>query len=295
MRDVIIVGGSYAGMAAALQLLRARRSVMVVDAGLRRNRFASRSHGFLGWDGVDPGRIAAEARAQLAAYPTLDWVEDSVITAVGRKDAFRVLLGDGSMHEARRLVLATGVRDELPALPGLAERWGRSVLQCPYCHGYELNRGRIGVIATAPSSVSQAVLLKEWGRVTLLANGAMTADAATRQGLASRQIGLEEVPLAAIEGEAVAVLADGRRLEFDAIFTALRFGPASALATEMGCQTREVPMGVLVTVSDSRETSVPGVFACGDVMRLPHLVSVAVSEGAVTGGNVHRSLVFPGM
>ena len=293
MQDVIVVGGSYAGMAAALQLLRARRSVTVVDEGLRRNRFASHAHGFLGQDGVDPGVIAAQARRQLAAYPTLTWVEGRAVAGEGRKDGFRVTLDGGGVLEGRRVLLATGVRDDLPSVPGLAERWGQSVFHCPYCHGYELDRGRIGVIATGPMSLHQAQLLPEWGAVTLLLNGAVEPDAAARADLAARGVALEEVPVARIEGRAEVVLADGRRLDFAGLFTAARCLPASPLAEAMGCELMETPMGVQVATGDTKETSLAGVFACGDVARVPHSVSLAVGDGAWAGAQIHRSLVWP--
>lgn len=292
MQDVIVVGGSYAGMSAALQLLRARRLVTVVDEGLRRNRFASHSHGFLGQDGVDPGAIAAQARAQLAAYPTLTWVEGRAVAGDGVKDAFRVTLDGGRVLGGRRVLLATGVRDELPLVPGLAERWGQSVFHCPYCHGYELDRGRIGVIATGPMSLHQAQLLPEWGAVTLFCNGAVVPDAAARADLAARGVEIEEAPVAGIEGRAGVVLADGRRLEFAGLFTAARCVPASPLAEAMGCELMETPMGVQLATGENKETSLAGVYACGDVARVPHSVALAVADGAWAGAQIHRSLVW---
>jgi thioredoxin reductase len=150
LHDVIIVGGSYAGMAAALQLLRARRKVLIIDADLRRNRFASESHGFLGQDGIDPDQIARAARDQLKAYPTLTWLEDTATDAEQHEEGFAVTTSDRARHDGRRLIFATGVGDTLPTIDGLPERWGRSVFHCPYCHGYELDLERIGVIATGP-------------------------------------------------------------------------------------------------------------------------------------------------
>ena len=135
MYDVIIIGGGYAGLSAALQLARTRRSILVIDHGLRRNRFAATSHGFLGQDGRAPGEIIDEARAQLFRYPTVDWLEDRVEQAEGSADDFRVITVENGEKTGRRLVLALGVKDELPAIPGLEERWGRSVFHCPYCHG----------------------------------------------------------------------------------------------------------------------------------------------------------------
>lgn len=225
MHDVIVVGGGYAGMAAALQLLRARRTVLVIDAGQRRNRFASHSHGFLGQDGVDPAKIAAIARRQLEAYPTLTWADGGVATASGSKDDFSVAMENGEVHAARRLLFATGVSDRLPAVPGLAERWGRTVFHCPYCHGYELDRGRIGVIAAGPMSIHQAQLLPEWGAVTFLTNDAVSLEAEARQNLARRGVAIEETPVERIEDDADVRLADGRRLPFAGLFIASRCAP----------------------------------------------------------------------
>ena len=144
--DAIVIGGSYAGLSAALQLARARRRVLVIDAGVRRNRFASASHGFLGHDGRAPEAVAAEGRSQLLAYPNVRWVDGLAEDAHHRPDGrFGFRVGNAEVSAAR-LVLATGVRDELPPLAGLAERWGRSVFHCPYCHGYEMDAGRIGIV-----------------------------------------------------------------------------------------------------------------------------------------------------
>lgn len=292
IHDAIVVGGSYAGMAAALQLLRARRRVLVIDAGLRRNRAAATSHGFLTHDGADPAEIARIARAQLARYSTSTWVDDVAVSASGERDAFTVETGGGT-HEGRRLLLAIGVSDALPALPGLAERWGRSVFHCPYCHGYELDRGAIGVIATGPLSLHQALLLAEWGTVTLLANGDLDPDAGARASLHQRGVAIEATPVARLDGHADAVLADGRVLRFTGLFAAPRNAPMGDLAQQLGCELMDTPMGVQIRTGEAKQTTVPGVYACGDAARVPHSVSLAVADGAWAGAQVHQSLVFP--
>ena len=157
MYDVIIVGGSYAGLSAGLQLARARRQVLVIDAGQRRNRFAATSHGFLGQDGQAPEVIAAEGRSQLMEYPTVTWVQGSAVLVNQPVEGFSVRTEHSGTFHARRLILATGVVDELPAVEGLKERWGTRVFHCPYCHGYELNEGRIGVLGVVPMSLHHAL------------------------------------------------------------------------------------------------------------------------------------------
>jgi thioredoxin reductase len=293
MHDVIIAGGSYAGMAAALQLLRAHKTVLVIDSGERRNRFADLSHGFLGQDGVAATEIASTARKQLMAYPTLTWVEGRAIEISGGKDDFTVTTADGQTHQGRRVLLATGLADQLPEIAGLAERWGKSVFHCPYCHGYELDQGRIGVIATGPMSAHQAEIVSEWGEVTFLTNGVAELDAEARRGLENRKVRIEPALIDRIEGSADVILADGQRLAFAGLFTAPHCVPASPLAAETGCALEETVMGVQIRTDEAKKTSIAGIFACGDVARMPHSVTLAVADGAWAGAQIHRSLIWP--
>ncbi len=291
--DVIVIGGSYAGMAAALQLLRARRNVLVIDAGERRNRLVSHAYGLVGQDGVDPAEIARTARTQLEAYPNLTWIDGRAIAATGAKDDFSVTLEDGQVHRGRRILFANGVTDKLPEIDGLMARWSKTVFLCPYCHGYELDEGEIAVIATGPMSVHQAELLPEWGKVTFFTNAALTLDPETRQRLTGRGVTIEETPILRLDGVADVVLTDGRRLPFAGIFTASQCRPSSPVAEEMGCALMETPMGVLIETDEGKATSLPGVFACGDTARMPHSLSLAIGDGAWAGAQIHRSLVFP--
>ena len=200
--DAIVIGGSYAGLAAATQLARARRRVLVVDAGQRRNRFATHSHGFLTQDGTPAADIAAQGRAQLMVYPTVEWREGKV-TAAGRAgQGFRIEVDgvESEAIEARRLVLATGVIDHLPEVPGLAERCGRHVFHCPYCHGYELNQGRLGALAVSPLSMHVALMLPDWGQATLFLNGAFEPDTEQLAQLQARGVELERGLIDRIEG-----------------------------------------------------------------------------------------------
>lgn len=290
--DVIVIGGSYAGMAAGLQLLRAHRTVLMIDAGQRRNRSAETAHGFLGQDGVNPGQIAAAARQQLERYPTLRWIDALADVAEGQRDAFVVTTSDGARHEGRRLLFATGVVDRLPEIGGIQERWGKSVFHCPYCHGYELNRGQIGIIAVGPISLHQALLLPEWGEVTLLTNGDSTLDAGQRGELASRNVKLEQASIARIEGHADVRLADGRLLSFAGLFTVPRNAPSTPIAERLGCALEGTPFGVQIKTDETKETTIAGAFACGDAARAPHSISLAVGDGAWAGAHAHRSLVL---
>ncbi|WP_182345707.1 NAD(P)/FAD-dependent oxidoreductase [Comamonas koreensis] len=291
--DFAIVGGSYAGMSAALQLARARRQVTVVDAGLRRNRFVdeagSSSHGFLSRDGMAPAQLWQEARAQLLQYSTVRWIEAKARQARVLPSGELTLEVGGQLLVARRLVLATGVRDELPAVPGLAERWGRSVFHCPYCHGYEVGGGAIGVIAASPLAQHHALMLPDWGPTTLFLNGLYEPTEADLVGFARRGTQIEATPVLRIDGWADVVLADGRTLAMQGLFTQPRTTPASPVAQQLGCVLADGPMGPYVQVDAMQQTSVANVFACGDAARAAGSIALSVADGAMAGVAAHRA------
>lgn len=294
--DFAIIGGSYAGLSAALQLARARQRVTVVDAGLRRNRFAASSHGFLGQDGRPPGDIAEDARQQLLRYPDVQWIPAQALSARrldGHKDAgFELLLSSPEPIRARRLILALGVVDELPEVEGLAERWGRGVYHCPYCHGYELENGPIGVLAASPLAQHHALMLPDWGTVTLFLNGRFQPDADEAATLARRGVTVEPVPVKRLTGTADVELQDGRVLRMNGLFTQTRTRPASPLADQLGCEMEDGPMGPFIRTDAMKATTVPGVFACGDAARGAGNVALAVGDGAMAGAAAHRSVLF---
>ena len=290
--DVIVVGGSYAGLSAATQLARARRRVLVIDAGQRRNRYAQHSHGFLGQDGREAAAIAAEGRTQLLKYPTVRWLEGAAAQATQLDQGFRITLTDGRGIDAQVLVLATGVVDELPALPGLAERWGTSVFHCPYCHGYELMEGRIGVLATSELSMHHALMLPDWGQVTLLVNNAFVPDQEQLAALAARGVAIERTAVKRIAGHATVELADGRTLDMAGLFLMSRTHSGSPLAEQVGCEFEQGPTGMFVRTDAMKGTSVAGVFACGDSARAAGSVALAVADGAMAGVAAHRLTIF---
>ncbi|MBD9390359.1 NAD(P)/FAD-dependent oxidoreductase [Agrobacterium sp. AGB01] len=296
MYDVIIIGGSYAGLSAAIQLGRARRKVLIIDEGLRRNRFAAHSHGFITQDGVDPAVIAAKAREQVLNYPTITWLsaraDSAQKLATSGADAGFEVLAKGVRHLSRRLLLATGVKDLLPAIEGLAERWGKAVFHCPYCHGYELDQGPIGVIAGSELSMHHALMLPDWGPTTLLLNDAFTPDAEQLAALTARGTTLERCPISAITGHADINLADGRMLSFAGLFAMAPFELASPIAHDLGLEMEQGPLGATIKTDVMKETSLPGVFACGDAARPMASVALAVGDGNLAGAGVHRSLMF---
>ncbi|MGP4673641.1 NAD(P)/FAD-dependent oxidoreductase [Agrobacterium salinitolerans] len=291
--DVIIIGGSYAGLSAALQLGRARKNILVVDAGERRNRFASHSHGFLGQDGKAPGEIITEARRQIERYPTIDWAEGRVTDAEGSFGDFVIEIDGGRRETADRLILAMGVADELPALAGLKERWGSSVFHCPYCHGYELNQGKIGVIAASPLAIHHALMLPDWGETTFFTNGVFEPDADQNALLSKRGVRVETTRIREITGHADVVLADGRSIALAGLFTQPKLRIASNWLEKLGCAVEEGPVGSSIVTDPMKQTTAPGIFACGDVARPAGSVALAVGDGAMAGAAAHRSILFP--
>ena len=290
--DVIIVGGSYAGLAAAMPLARARRNILIVDGGQRRNRFSDHSHGFLTQDGTEAAAIAQMGRAQLLAYDTVRWVDAKVTSVKQTRNGFRAEIEGMAPQQARRLVLATGVVDRLPELPGLAERWGRYVFHCPYCHGYELNQGRIGVLATSAISMHFALMLPDWGQTTFFLNGAFEPDQEQRAKLAARGVTVEHGIIDRIEGKLDLMMKDGRAVQLDGLFTMSTTEIASPIAAALGCEFDEGPLGRTIKTDQTKATTVAGAFACGDAARAGGSLPFAVGDGTLAGAAAHQSLIF---
>lgn len=295
--DAIIIGGSFAGLSAAMYIARGRRSVCIVDTGAPRNRFATHSHGFFAQDGSAPGTMLATARAQVAAYPTTTFVSSAAIGATRDPNGFSVTLASGDVIESARVVLAFGISDELPAIRGLAERWGQSVIHCPYCHGFEFSGQRLGVLQVSPTSVHQAMLIAEWGPTTFYLNGGPMPDTATLAQLQARGVALETSPLTALHGEGTTLsaieLADGRTSPIDALYLGPRTRLNSDIAQQLGCEMDEGTFGAVIRTDAQQMTTVPGVYAAGDITRSAHNVTWAAADGVMAGTALHRSLVFP--
>lgn len=294
--DAIIVGGSFAGLSAAMQLARARRRILVIDGGLPRNRFAVHAHGFLGQDGKPPRDILLEARDQLAQYPTVKFLDGQAVGACEHAGQLHVTMADGHEVQGRRLILAIGLRDELPAMAGLQERWGQTVLHCPYCHGYEMAGRPLGVMAAHPLSAHQAVLLPDWGPTTYFTQGEFEPDAEQAARLEKRGVRIERTPIVELMGTAPALdavkLADGRRMAVHALFVASKTHMASPLAMQLGCAFDDGPMGPVIRSDEFRQTTVPGVYAAGDAAIPMSNATLASASGVMAGVCVHRSLVM---
>jgi len=291
--DVLIVGGSYAGIAAGLILARARRPVTIIDSGLPRNRAASHSHGVLGQDGVSGAELLKNARQQLLDYPSVRWVQGEVVQAQSSAEGVDVRTADGQVLAARKLLLATGIADQLPELPGLAERWGSTVLHCPYCHGYEVGGGAIGLLGGHPMSAAKAPLFAEWGNVTFFSQGLPISDE-ERAAMQQRGVQIETTPVVGVQGDQPTwlevELADGRRIAQRALFVPAMQQMATPLVQQLGCTLVESMMGVLVEVDMMKQTSVPNVYAAGDATTVGN-ITLAMAEGVRAGIGVHHALV----
>ena len=294
--DVIVIGGSFAGLSAALQLARARRRVLVLDSGEPRNRFAQSSHGFFGHDGQPPSALLAKAKSQLLSYSTVSFTEGLATHAAKTGQDFAVTVGD-TVHTASRLILATGVRDDVEPIPGLQERWGMSVLHCFYCHGYEVADRRLGVLATNDRALQTAILLPDWSQhVTLFTNGVLSLSPEQLAELNARGVSVEAERVVALLGDLPALsglrLDDGRIIPIDAVFTNSRTRMASPLAEQLGCEFDEGPSGPCIRTGADKQTTVAGVYAAGDAARAGHNASWAAADGVTAGISAHQSLAL---
>ena len=296
MTDVIIIGGSFAGLSAALHLGRARRSVTVLDTNTPRNRYAAHAHGILGHDGKPPRQILSEARAQLAHYPSVRVIPTRADAIAGEIDQFSVSTEDGETLSSRRVLLSHGIVDQFPELPGFAESWGTSVLHCPYCHGFEVADGLLGILYSGPSALHLGVLLGDWSdRLTLLADGHTLPDEdlakLTAQGVTvvlPRVVRLDQVA-----GQiSAAVLETGERVPLDALFAHPRQQISANFHTQLDLALTEGPLGHVIKVDEMFETSRKGVYAAGDVASLMQSANLAMGNGVMAGVMCHRSLLF---
>ncbi|QSS93316.1 NAD(P)/FAD-dependent oxidoreductase [Streptomyces sp. M54] len=302
--DVVIVGGGAAGLSGALALARARRSVLVIDAGEPRNAPASHVHNYLGRESTPPGELLAIGRNEAAGYGA-EIVSGRVASAErlpGAEDAgFRVVTEDGRSVVARRLLVTTGLVDELPPVPGLAERWGREVLHCPYCHGHEVADRPIGVLATGPLAVHQALMWRQWSDdVTLFLHTGPEPSAEEYEELAARDVAVVDGEVAGLEiadDRFTGVrLASGRVVPREALVVQARFAARSAVLESLGLapvaqEMAGTVVGTYIPSDPTGATEVPGVWVAGNVTRLTEQVVGAAAAGLMAAGALNGDLI----
>jgi thioredoxin reductase len=301
--DVVVAGGGMAGLSGALVLGRSRRRVAVIDAGSPRNAPAAGVHNFLTRDGEDPQTLLAQGRAEVRGYGAQ--VTSGEITAIARAGAgredpgFTVTLADGRATRARRLLVTTGLTDELPDLPGLRERWGRDVVHCPYCHGWEFRDQAIGVLATGPMSVHQALLFRQLSpAVTFFPHTAPPLAAEQAEQLAARGITVVPGPVAALEASHDQLtgvrLADGQVVPVRALAVSPRMVARGGILATLGLKPAEHPsgMGEHIAAADATgRTEVPGVWVAGNVADIAATVPAAVAAGTMAGAHINADLI----
>ena len=295
MDHVLVIGGSFAGLTAALQLVRTGRNVTVLDTRLPRNRFAHAAQGLLGFDGVNPWDIRQKGEANLLAYPTASIVEAEAVSASVIAGGFAVTDAAGAERQAQRLILAYGQTDVMVDLPGFADCWGKTVVPCPYCHGYEVANQRLGLLYSTAMSLHGASLIRDWSdRMTLFTDGNDIPDA-ERHKLAERGVALVETPVASLAHDqgklSAVVLADGTSVELDTLFAHPKSAPSSDLHQTLGIETLDGPVGPYLKIDERYETSVKGVYAAGDSSNPMASLNLAFASGAMAGVMCHQSML----
>jgi thioredoxin reductase len=297
--EVVVVGGGAAGLSAALVLGRARRSVLVIDTGEPRNAPAAHMQGYLSRDGMSPAEFLAVGREEIARYG-VGLVRDRAVDVAKDADGeFDVTLAGGRTVHGRRLVVATGLADELPKVPGVAERFGRDVLHCPYCHGWEVRDQAFGVLATTPMGVHQALMVSQWSKDVALFLHTVAEDELADEDLRRlAAAGVDVVPgevagLAVDDDRLTGIrLADGTTHERSVLFVAPRAVPRTGLLERLGAELQETPFGTYAVVDATGLTSVPGVWAAGNAIGFGEQVVNAASGGYRAGATINGELLF---
>jgi thioredoxin reductase len=290
--DIAVIGGGAAGLSAALVLSRARRRVIVIDAGSPRNAPAAHMQGFLSRDGLPPSELLTIGREEVQAYGGL--LYDGTVNGIVNNGAngFDVELSDGHVISARRLLVATGLRDELPDIPGLHERWARDVLHCPYCHGYEVRDRKLGVFGGSPAAVRYAQIVRQWSEDVVYFTPPETLVPSERIQLTARGIAIAEgnAQRILVEGDRLTgvELDGGRTVACEALFVPPRFVPQNDLLVGLGCELD--PVGWPAT-DETGLTSVPGVWVAGNIANPRAQVVTAAGEGSAAAIAINADLV----
>lgn len=290
--DVIIVGGSYAGLSAAMALGRSLKNVLIIDSGLPCNRQTPRSHNFITQDGVKPAAISEKAKAQVLKYDTVRFLDG--IASAGKKTeiGFTVITREGEDFSAEKLIFASGIKDIMPAIKGFSDCWGISVIHCPYCHGYEYRGQRTAVFANGEKAFHLASLISNLtSDITILTSGKAGFNERQMSALKRRGINIIENEISEIEHE------NGRvknivfrgidKMKFDAVYAVVQFKQHSDIPVSLGCELTETGH---LKIDSSQQTTIEGVYACGDNSSALRTVANAVYSGNLAGSMVNRKL-----
>lgn len=291
--EVIIIGGSFAGLSAALALSRSLRNVLVIDSDTPCNKPALHAHNLIAHDGEPPALIAQKAKAQLVGYKTVTFLQDIVLSALKEGTGFAIETASGARFSAKKLLFATGMADQLPAIPGFADCWGISILNCPYCHGYEVREHRTGILANGDAGFDLSKMVSHWTKqLDLFTNGPSTLTAEQAEILKKHGIGIIAKEIQAIEQESGQVknlvFADGGRFELPVLYAKVSAVQQCDLPKALGCELTEIG---LIKIDDAHKTTVPGVFAAGDNSTPYRALSVAIASGTRAGASINGELI----
>ncbi|MDG3584122.1 NAD(P)/FAD-dependent oxidoreductase [Galbibacter pacificus] len=290
--EVIIVGGSYAGLSAAMALGRSLRKVLIIDNGQPCNRQAPYSHNFITQDGVPPGKIGAKAKEQVLKYKTVEFVTDLVVSTEKTKKGFSIITQSGNVVTADKLIFATGVKDVIPKIPGLSECWGISMIHCPYCHGYEVRNKKTAIIANGERAFHLASLVNNLtDNLTILTTGKADFSSEQLVKLESHRISIIETEVSEIEHQEghlqKVILKNGEKLAFDVIYGGFPYTQHSDIPVSLGCELTEHGH---IKVNEFQQTTIEGIYACGDNSTMMRSVANAVANGNLAGAMVNAEL-----
>tara|TARA_R110002111_G_scaffold58489_1_gene98919 strand:- start:864 stop:1787 length:924 start_codon:yes stop_codon:yes gene_type:complete len=291
--DVIIIGGSYSGLAAAMALGRALRKVLIIESGKPCNRQTPYSHNFLIQDGKTPKEIATLAKQQVTMYDSVEFF-NSLATKVSKtENGFEVQTSSGDIFKSKKLIFATGIKDEMPSIKGFSECWGISVLHCPYCHGYEVRNETTGIFGNGEYGFEFSKLISNWTKdLTLFTNGKSILTVEQSAILERHQIKIMEKEIAELEhinGQLQNIIfKDGSKKSVKAIYTRLPFEQHCPIPEQLGCELTE---DGYIKIDDAHKTTINGIFASGDNVTRMRTVANAVSMGTTTGMMVNKELI----
>jgi thioredoxin reductase len=291
--DVIIIGGSYSGLAAAMALGRALRKVLIIESGKPCNRQTPYSHNFLTQDGKTPKEIATLAKQQVKMYDSVEFF-NSLATKVSKtENGFEVQTSSGDIFKSKKLIFATGIKDEMPSIKGFSECWGISVLHCPYCHGYEVRNETTGIFGNGEYGFEFSKLISNWTKdLTLFTNGKSILTVEQSAILERHQIKIMEKEIAELEhinGQLQNIIfKDGSKKSVKAIYTRLPFEQHCPIPEQLGCELTE---DGYIKIDDAHKTTINGIFASGDNVTRMRTVANAVSMGTTTGMMVNKELI----
>lgn len=291
--EVIIVGGSYSGLSAAMSLGRSLRQVLVIDSGLPCNRQTPHSHNFITHDGEKPAVISAKAKIQVDFYDTVQFYNGLVVNAITTNKGFEIKTKDGAIFTSNKILFATGVKDLFPEIKGFAECWGISVLHCPYCHGYEVKKEKTAIIANGEMGFEYAKLISNWTKdLRLLTNGKSTLTSEQTQILKKHQIKIIEDEIDSFEHEngniQNVIFKNQSKIDVKAIYHKPPFEQHCKLPESLGCNLTEQG---LINVDMMQKTNILGVYASGDCVIQARSVAMAVSSGSFAGASINRELI----